>query len=443
MSKSLEAEQHLIACALVDDSKTAELLEIPEDWFDTNAHKLIYRTIQSLASQSLSADMFAVSDELERNRQLEMAGGMAYITELAEQIPNINYWNSYKNALFNYYKTRMVAQVKQNLEMQIGTGAKPEEMIEYLQTAVIDLTTDHHKGGLESISKHMDAALEYIEWKVDNEGAIMGLQSGYNELDYNLDGFQKGQLYAICGRPAMGKTMFALSIAHKLALQAPVCYYSLEMTGSMLSQRLIAAESGVSGKKFKQGTSNTNDLDQVAQAVTRIHANSKLHIDETAGLNVAQMRSRQKAFQIKHGKTGAIFVDHVGLLRSKKGQNDYEGLTETVHELQRMAKEFDCPLVMLSQLNRNCESRPDKRPNLSDIRQTGAIEEDCRGVMFVYRDEYYNENTTEKNITEVILAKNTQGETGSLYFHHDLSIGKYEPISNYEAPEEPKKASKF
>ena len=443
MSNGTEAEQYLMACALVDDAKTAELLEIPEDWFQSNAHKLILRTMRQLVSQSLSADIFAICDELERTRQSEMIGGMAYLTELADSLPNLAFWDSYKNSLFNHYKISQLTKLNTNLQMQLGTGAKPAEIIEGLQANLIDLLTDHHASGLEKISKHLDSALEYIMWKQENDGAIMGLSSGMDRLDYELDGFQKGLMYAVCARPAMGKTMWSLKLANHFAKSVPVCFFSLEMTGSMLSQRLIAAEATVSGRHFKKGTMNNDQNNDVAMAVTRLHANSNLYIDESAGLTVSAIRSRLKAFQIKHGYVGAIFIDHIGLLRLPKGMSTFDGTTDIVHQLQIMAKEFNAPLIMISQLNRNCETRPDKRPQLSDIRATGAIEEDCRGVIFLYRDEYYTKELTKQpNITEVILAKNNLGETGTFYNRHDLSIGHYEELSDYSAPVDDHKTNK-
>lgn len=444
MNNSIEAEQHLIACALVDDTKTAELLEVSEDWFSHNAHKLIIRTIRELASQNLNTDSFAIGDTLNRTKQLEQIGGMEYLQELEGSLPSLSMWNSYKNSLFNYYKLRMIEQLNNNLAIQLGNGSKPADIIEGLQSNLIDLLTDHHSAGLEKISPHLDSALEYIQWKQANDGAVRGMKCGYPQLDYALDGFQDGLMYAICGRPAMGKTMFALSIANQLAKSKPVCFFSLEMTGGMLCQRLISAEAKVSSTHFKKGNMNDEQNNDVAMAVTRLHELSKLHIDESAGLTVNAVRSRLKAFQVKHGSVGAVFVDHVGLLKKPKGAGNYEGLTEIIHELQVLAKEFNCPLVILCQLNRNCDSRSDQRPALSDIRDTGAIEEDCRGVMFLYRDEYYKkENSQQKNITEVILAKNNIGETGTFYYHHDLSVGMYDEISDYSAPEQETKKRNY
>lgn len=433
---SQEAESHLLACALVDESAVPSLLEIPEEWFCLNESKLIYRAIDQLAKSSLTTDAFAVGEYLNQNQQLPMVGGMEAIMELSESLPSLGMFQSFKGALFKYYKVRQISKIKDSLEQQLGTNAKPEQMVEWLSGAMVELMTDHHQGGLEGLGKHLDKALAYIDWKYQNEGAIIGQQTGHKQLDYIIDGFQNGLLYAICARPAMGKTMFAVNLANAMAKNGPVCYFSLEMTGDMLSQRLLAHEAKVSGKNFKSGTLGNDEFDRLGQAATRLDGLSNLHIDESAGLTVAQIRSRLKAFQIKHGKTGPVFIDHIGLIKNRQGVSAYEGLTETVHELQRMAKEFDAPVIMISQLNRNCETRPDKRPTLSDIRQTGAIEEDCRVVMFVYRDEYYYKTESkQQGITEIILAKNSMGETDTLYYEHDLAVGDYREIEGYIAPE--------
>jgi replicative DNA helicase len=170
-------------------------------------------------------------------------------------------------------------------------------------------------------------------------------------------------------------------------------------------------------------------------ASTRIHAHNKFYIDETPNITTAQIRSRLKAQELKHGKLGAIFVDHVGLIRKDPRKDETQGLTQVSHDLAMMAKEFDCPMIVLSQLNRGVEGRNDKRPMLSDLKQSGALEEDARGVMLLYRDDYYNPESAEKGITEVIIAKNSDGETKTLHFRHNLALASYEPIDGYTAPE--------
>jgi replicative DNA helicase len=438
---SLEAEQHLLACVLIDDKKTAELLEIPEDWFLANAHKLVYRKIAELARNNLGTDLFSVATSLQQAQQLESAGGMEYLSELSEQVPSLAHWNSYKNVLFGSYKRNQVKKLADNLQAQVGTNAKPDEMIQYIQESVIALLTDHHNGGPQSISTYMDQVIEDMQWRMDNQGKMRGSQTGFAELDKAFDGFESGKMYLIAGRPGMGKTAFGLvALGLRLSKDQHVVAFSLEMTGRGLAQRAIVNESKVFSHKFKDGSLSDYEINAVAMASTRIHAHNKFYIDETPNITTAQIRSRLKAQELKHGKLGAIFVDHVGLIRKDPRKDETQGLTQVSHDLAMMAKEFDCPMIVLSQLNRGVEGRNDKRPMLSDLKQSGALEEDARGVMLLYRDDYYNPESAQKGITEVIIAKNSDGETKTLYFSHNLALASYEPIDGYTAPEpEPKK----
>ena len=440
---NLEAEQHLLACAIIDENKVPDLLEIPEEWFFYNQHKLIIRVIKTLSYASLSSDLFAIADSLKQAHQLEMAGGMEYLVELTESLPNLQFWNSYKNSLFGAYKLTQIKQVSDKLQMQIGSGAKPQDMVDYIQTSLIDLMTDHHNGGFKPISSFLDQALEDIQWRMDNEGKMRGIQTGYEQLDEAFDGFESGKPYVIAGRPGMGKTQFALNLALRLSQHKPVCVFSLEMTGKGLSMRAICNESRVYNSKIKSGNMNDTEMNSVAMAVTRLHTNAHLYIDEQAGLSTAQMRSRLKAFKIKHGAIGAIVVDHIGLIRKDPRKGDTESLAAIVHELAQFAKEFDCPMIELAQLNRGVEQRTNKRPLLSDLKQSGAIEEDARGVILLYRDEYYNDQTQDKNITEVDIAKNSDGECKTLYFRHNMAIAHYEEISGYEPTIDESKKMKF
>lgn len=441
---SLEAEQHLLACVLIDDKQTAALLEIPEDWFLTNSHKLIYRKVAELAKQSLGTDLFSLAQALQQSQQLEAAGGMDYLTELTEQVPSLSYWNSYKNVLFGSYKKWQVKRLVDNLQMQIGTNAKPDEMISYISEQVIELLTDHHQGGPRSISHYMGQVIEDIQWRTDNPGKLRGHETGFKELDQLFDGFEPGKMYLVAGRPGSGKTAFGLvNLGLRLARDLPVVAFSLEMTGKGLASRALCNESKVYNNKIRGGDINTSEMNDIAMAVTRLHAQSKLYIDETPNLSTAQMRSRLKAQELKHGKLGAVIVDHVGLVRKDSRKDDTQGLAQVSHDLARMAKEFDCPVIVLSQLNRGVEGRNDKRPMMSDLKQSGALEEDARGIMLIYRDDYYNPDSQQKGITEINVAKNSDGETKTLYFSHNLAISDYQPIDGYTAPEKEAKGGKF
>lgn len=441
MSQSLEAEQHLIACALVDDGKTAELLEIPEDWFSTNAHKLIIRTIRDLTGQNLSADIFAIADELERNRQLDMIGGMAYLTEMSESLPNLSFWSSYKNALFNYYKLRRIEQLNTNLSMQLGTGAKPEEIIEGLQSNLIELLTDHHAGGFKPVGDYLSAVVDELEWRENNPGQLLGQKTGFFEMDYELDGLQDGRVYVVAGRPGSGKTAFGLAMCDGLTLnQRPWFYFSLEMTGKSLAKRMLVRNSGVQNYKFRSGKLEQAEIANIGKGMGAVQDRT-LYVDQAPGLSIAQIRSRLKAAQVRHGRIGGVMIDHIGLIKKDGRKTDTEGMNIIADDLLRLAKEFDCPLIELCQLNRGVEGRADKRPMMSDVKQSGKIEENADVVILLYRDDYYDKDAAP--VTEVDIAKNRDGQTKKIYLKHDMSLGKYDQMTDYVPESKATKRGKF
>lgn len=437
MSRSLEAEQHIIACALIDQTKTAELLELDENWFPTNAHKIIIRTIRELVSNNLGVDVFSIGTELQRLNQLEMAGGMDYLIELTESLPNLKFWDSYKRSLFESYKMASIEQIKFNMEMQIGTGANPAEIIESLQSSIIDLLTDHHQGGFKKVGDYLGEVIDEIEWREQNKGQLLGQKTGFNELDYTLDGFQDGRVYVIAGRPGSGKSAFGLAICEGLTENGkPWFYFSLEMTGKSLAKRMVVKQSGVHNYKFRAGNIKGDDYTQVANAIGVIQDIS-FHVDQTPSLSIAQIRSRLKAAQVRTGKIGGVVIDHIGLIRKDAKKGDTEAMNIIADELLVIAKEFDCPMIELCQLNRGVESRSDRRPMMSDLKQSGKIEENADVVMLLYRGDYYDKN--ESPITELNTAKNRDGETKIHYLKHDMALGKYEELVDYEPPKQQKK----
>ena len=429
MNNSTEAEQHLLACALIDDSKTAELLELPEDWFYSNAHKLIVRTIRELASNNLNADSFSIGSALQQAQQLELVGGMEYLSELAESLPNLKYWNSYKTALFGHYKTRMISELNNNVAMQLGTGAKPAEIIEYMQTGLVDLLTDHHDGGFKVVGDYLGDVVDELEWRQNNKGQLLGQKTGFNDLDFTLDGMQDGRVYVLAGRPGSGKTALGLAICDGLTeTQKPWFYFSLEMTGKSLAKRMLIKNSGVSNNQFRSGNVSETDFAAIGHAMGKVQDRT-LHVDQTPSLSIAQIRSRLKAAQVRHGSIGGVVIDHIGLIKKDARKSDTEAMNIIADDLLRLAKEFDCPMVELCQLNRGVEGRQDKRPMMSDLKQSGKIEENADVVMLLFREDYYDKEASP--VTEVDVAKNRDGATKTHYLKHDMSVGKYEQLDNY------------
>ena len=440
---SLEAEQHLIGCALIDNESVVKLLEIPEDWFLTNQHKIIHRAFKALTAQNLNTDMFALDDYLKRTSGQNDGLNIKYLIELAERLPSLNHWGSYKTVLFNDYKLNTMQTVAQNLTNKVNAKEPISDIVGYLQEETFKLLTDHNETGPQKFGTYLKQVIDQADWQMNNPGQLRGLKTGFDELDKIINGFEDGKMYLIAARPAMGKSQFGLvNLGLKLQTEDPVIAFSLEMTGKGLAQRAVCNQAKINGYKLNEADLTAMEWEQFAVATTHLK-DSNLLIDETPGLSTAQIRARVKAEQIKSGKIGAIIVDHVGLVKKDPRKSETEALSQISHELAAMSKEFDCPMIVLSQLNRGVESRPDKRPILADLKQTSALEEDARCVMMLYRDDYYDENTNQPNVTEVLIRKNSDGETKTCYFEHNLAMASYLPIDGYSAPQPEQLQRKF
>jgi replicative DNA helicase len=432
---SMEAEQNIIGCALVDANHVVKLLEIPEDWFLNNNHKIIHRAFKALTDQNLNTDMFALDDYLSRTSGQNSGLDIGYLNGLAESLPRLNYFDSFKGVLFRDYKISNVSKISKTLANKVNANEGIEDIVGYLQEETFKLLTDHNESGPQKIGVYMKQVIAQMEWQMENPGKLLGSETGFAEFDKVLNGFQDGKMYLIAGRPGMGKSAFGLvNIGMKMAKDKPVVAFSLEMTGEALAQRAICEQAKINNYKINEAKLEPSEWDQLMVGMNQIKNESKLMIDETPGLSTAQIRARVKAEQIRHGEIGAIFVDHVGLIKKNPKKSETDALTQISHELAQMSKEFNCPMIVLCQLNRGVEQRPDKRPMMSDLKQSGALEEDARGIIMLYRDDYYDENSAQPNITEVNIIKNSDGETKNLYFQHDLSMTSYYPIDGYTAP---------
>jgi replicative DNA helicase len=433
---NLEAEQHLLACALIDENHIVKLLEIPEEWFQSNKNKIIYREIKRLTGLNLSSDMFALGDSLNDASGFKSGQITHYLNDLSESLPSLKDFPTYKRILFDSYKTSNVLKIAQNLTLQVNDKTPVSQTIDYLQEQLFNLLSDHNESGPQEMKVYMSQVIEQMEWQQANPGKLRGLQTGFVELDNTLNGFEPGKVILVAGRPGMGKSMFGLvTLGMRLSRENQVVAFSLEMTGKGLAQRAICGEAQISSSKINKAELTGDEWTEFATATQTIAARNKLYIDESPGLSVAQIRARLKAQQIKNGDIGAIIIDHVGLIKKDPRKGETEALAQISHELAAMAKEFNCPMLVLSQLNRGVEQRPDKRPIMSDLKQTSALEEDARIIIFLYRDDYYNKDTDYPGVTEVIIAKNSDGETKTLFFSHDLGKASYTPIDGFTPPE--------
>ena len=445
MSQNYEAEQNLLGMAMLDKDSAVKLLEIPESWFLLNQHKIIYREIVALVAQNLSVDSIALGNNILGASESKNGLDMEYLMRLESSTTSIRHFDGYKKALFTIYKKGGIERVGKTIIKRLSDGDDAQSIITYMQDEVFELLTDHNESKPESMHHFMKQVVDDLQWQHDNPGVMLGKQSGYTELDELINGFEPGKVYVIGGRPGMGKTQFAVNLSLRLSKEEHTVIFSLEMPGKGLAKRALANMSNLPGYRIDGSKMDADEWSEVTRAISVTKEQNKIYIDETPGLSTAQMRARLKAHELKHGQIGCIVVDHIGLVKKNDRKSETEALAQISHELQSLSKDFNCPLIELVQLNRGVEARDDKRPGLSDIKQTSAIEEDARVIMFPYRDEYYTKDQTQMpGITELIVAKNSDGETKSIYFKHDMARARYETLEGYCAPEKPsKKQGKF
>ncbi len=445
MSQDYEAEQNLLGMAMLDSNCAIKLLEIPESWFLLNAHKMVYREISSLVSQSLTVDSIALGNNILGTSEQKNGLDMEYLMQLESNSTSLRHFDSYKKSLFTIYKKKGIESVGNGIIQKLASGDDAQSIISYMQDEVFELLTDHNTGGPKSIQHYLGSLTKQMQQKMANPNEMMGIQSGYAELDEMIGGFEDGKVYLIAARPSIGKSAFGLiDIGMRIACDKsgrPVVAFSLEMTGEALAARAICNKSGLNGNKIKQADMTSDEWTHFAEVTEVISKTSNLFIDDSHGISTAQMRARLKAIELKHGKLGGIIFDHVGIIKKNERKSETEALAQISHELMGFGKEFKCPIIELSQLNRGVEQRENKRPVMMDLKQTSALEEDADVIMMLYRDDYYNENTETPNVTEVGVIKNRDGPTGTLYFNHLLSSTQYSPITGYVKPQ-PKQKSK-
>ena len=441
---SQDGEEYALGAALVDNNCLTKIIEVPEGYFHWPTHKLVHRAIMGLFAENLDVDLFSVSHWLEQRHPDGHSDWMGYCNELAEATPATSQFDSYIKTLADYAQRRELSRIAQNLELQIANGGDVIGIVEGLQDQVIALTS----GDMEKSSGPLDfrqvllRGIDEVERREKMQGKPMGQITGFVELDECLDGFQDGLVYVVAGRTSMGKSAFALQLLYNLGDENPLPWivFSLEMTHKSIGMRAIANHANIPGNRLK-GRPKLTESDWAALGAQMGRAvEKKIYIDQTPGLSVAQIRARCKVQEVRNGKLGGIIVDHIGLVKhSKAARGPTEGMTEVSHGLQVLAKEFDCPLIEVCQINRGAEGQRDNRPSMHQLKQSGAIEEDADVVMLLYRDEYYNGDTSHPNITEVDIAKNRDGETKKIAFSHNLATGRYTPLIDWTPPAEPKK----
>lgn len=422
---SMEAEQSVIGAMLLDKnaiSTASEMLK-PEDFYK-EAHAKVFDVIIELYDRDEPVDLVTLVESLRIKGILDEIGGVTYLSNLAASVPttaNVKYYAKIveeKSTL-----RRLIRSSSELMDRCYSASEEVESILEKAEKDIFDISQKTTSHDFESMSRILEKSFNNIEMLYKNKGALTGVATGFPELDSKTSGFQKGDMILIAARPSMGKTAFALNIAQYAALRdgKTIALFSLEMSKEQLVQRMICSEANIDMLKLRTGNLEDDDWVRLARCAGPL-ASSKIYIDDTPAISVTEMRSKCRRLKIEHG-LDLIVIDYLQLMQGRvRSENRQQEVSDISRSLKALAKEMDVPVIALSQLSRAPEARTDHRPMLSDLRESGSIEQDADVVCFLYRDEYYNKETEKKNIAEVIIAKQRNGPTGAVEL---AFIGKY------------------
>jgi replicative DNA helicase len=419
---SIEAEQSVIGGLLLANDKIHEIRDkVAADDFYRDDHKQIFRAIELLDKDSFPIDVVTLANKLKDLEVLERVGGLPYLAELAENTPSSANIQAYAKVVQERALSRkllitanLIEQITRNPE-----GRSSEEIIAEAENELRKINEARAKdGGLQHVDPILKNAVNQIEEMVANQGKLAGLTTGFTQLDEITNGLKKTDLIIVAARPAMGKTSFAMNLIEAAILKnedpKPAVVFSMEMSAEQLMLRLISANGHIHAGRISKGTLEDDDWPRLTTTMTRLKG-KPLFIDDTPALTPNELKSRVHRIHNEYGGIGIVMVDYLQLMQvSGRSEGRTAEISEISRSLKALAKEYKCPVVALSQLNRSLEQRPNKRPIMSDLRESGAIEQDADIIMFLYRDEYYNEDSEDQGIAEVILGKHRAGETGTV-----------------------------
>ncbi|WP_353681793.1 replicative DNA helicase [Haliea sp.] len=416
---SIEAEQSVLGGLLLSaDGWDAVAETVTADDFYRPDHRLIFRQIARLAEATQPIDVITVADRLTANGELDAAGGLSYLAELASNTPSASNIRAYAEVVNERASLRKLIEAAQTIA---ESGFSPEgrssnELIDEAERLIMQISEQGPKaGGPRDVNPLLQSALARIEELFHSGGDITGLDTGFIELNRKTSGLQPSDLVIVAGRPSMGKTSFAMNLVENAVLSQakPVLVFSMEMPAEQLIIRMLSSIGRIDQTRIRTGKLEQEDWPKLSGAVSKLK-DLPLFIDDTPALTPTELRSRARRIAREHGQIGMIMVDYIQLMQVAGSS---EGRTAEISEISRslkaIAKEFACPMVALSQLNRSLEQRPNKRPVNSDLRESGAIEQDADVIMFIYRDEVYNEDSPDKGTAEIILGKQRNGPIGT------------------------------
>ena len=431
---SIEAEQAVLGGLMLDNRAWEQVADrIAEEDFYRKEHRLILRAIARLEANDMPFDVITLSEELEKTHELDDAGGLAYLGRLAKDTPSAANIKAYADIVRERSVLRQLIEIGTDIAGSAFNpdGRESKELLDEAERRVYQIAEQGTRAGkgFVDIKRLLTSTVEQIDYLFEQQGRITGVPTGFTDFDEKTNGLQKGDLVIVAGRPSMGKTTFSMNIAENAAIagKVPVAVFSMEMPAESLAMRMISSLGRIDQHHLRTGQLTDDDWPRITSAVS-ILSEAKIFVDDTPALSPTDLRARARRLKREHG-LGLIVIDYLQLMQVPgASENRATEISEISRSLKALAKELEVPVIALSQLNRSLEQRPNKRPVMSDLRESGAIEQDADVIVFIYRDEVYNEDSPDKGTAEIIIGKQRNGPIGAVRvtFH-----GKYTKFEDW------------
>ncbi len=441
---SVEAEQAVLGGLLLDNGawdKVGDL--VSEDDFYRRDHRHIFRAIRRLAEEGNPFDAVTLAGTLDKNDELETVGGIAYLGAVANNTPSAANIKAYANIVRERSVLRQLIRVANDIaDSAFHPEGRPiHELLDEAERKVYEIADNsaRNRGGFVGMKDLLVKAVDRIDQLFQQDQAITGVPTGYIDFDAKTSGLQPSDLIIVAGRPSMGKTTFAMNLAEAAAIKGgvPVAVFSMEMPGEQLAMRLISSLGRIDQHRLRSGKLEDDDWPRLTSTVG-ILAETKIFVDDTPALSPTELRARARRLSREHGGLGLIVIDYLQLMQVPGiRENRTAEISEISRSLKALAKELHCPVIALSQLNRSLEQRPNKRPVMSDLRESGAIEQDADVIIFIYRDEVYNEDSPDKGVAEIIIGKQRNGPIGSVRLAFQGRFTRFDNLAPGTYSEEP------
>ncbi len=417
--QSIEAEQSVLGGLLIDNSRWDLISDVitTEDFYDRDNAR-IFETIKMLLELDQPADLVTVSDKMTGSGESNGRSNLSYVSELAQNTPTAANITHYAEIVRDRAQARrLIAACHDIVDVALSQESVVGETVDYAEKRVMEVSLEREKAtrGFRPMNEYITEGLDRIDELYKSDSPITGIPTGFTDLDAMTSGIQNSDLVIIAGRPSMGKTSFVMNLVEYAAIKTkvPIAVFSLEMPGQQLATRMMSSLGNIDAGRIRSGKLHDDDWPRLTHAI-KILNEAPIFIDDSSGLSPLDIRSRSRRLH-REGKLGMIVIDYLQLMSSsERAENRVTEVSQMTRSLKNLARELDVPILLLSQLSRKPEERTDKRPVMSDLRESGAIEQDADLIMFVYRDEHYNKETAEKGVAEIIIGKHRNGPTGTV-----------------------------